>query len=117
LRELKQLVHPKAQFLVTMGGKRVSESVVISVAGFCALYISLYLVLVLLLSADGLDLTTAFSAAASCLNNLGPGLGQVALHFQVLSDFSTWLMSFAMLVGRLEIFTILVLFIPSFWQE
>lgn len=117
LRELKQLVHPKAQFLVTMGGKRVSESVVISVAGFCALYISVYLVLVLLLSADGLDLTTAFSAAAACLNNLGPGLGQVSFHFQVLSDFSTWLMSFAMLVGRLEIFTILVLFIPSFWQE
>ena len=116
-RELKQLVHPKAQFLVTMGGKRVSESVVISVAGFCALYISVYLVLVLLLSADGLDLTTAFSAAAACLNNLGPGLGQVSTHFQVLSDFSTWLMSFAMLVGRLEIFTILVLFIPSFWQE
>ncbi|MFZ9310073.1 MAG: TrkH family potassium uptake protein [Arenimonas sp.] len=117
LRELKQLVHPKAQFLVTMGGKRVSESVVISVAGFCALYISVYLVLVLLLSADGLDLTTAFSAAAACLNNLGPGLGQVSTHFQVLSDFSTWLLSFAMLVGRLEIFTILVLFIPSFWQE
>ena len=117
LRELKQLVHPKAQFLVTMGGRRVSESVVISVAGFCALYITVYLVLVLLLSADGMDLLTAFSAAAACLNNLGPGLGQVAVHFQALSDFSTWLMSFAMLVGRLEIFTILVLFTPAFWQE
>jgi len=117
LRELKQLVHPKAQFLVTMGGRRVSESVVISVAGFCALYITVYLILVLLLSADGMDLLTAFSAAAACLNNLGPGLGQVAVHFQALSDFSTWLMSFAMLVGRLEIFTILVLFTPAFWQE
>ncbi len=117
LRELKQLVHPKAQFLVTMGGRRVSESVVISVAGFCALYITVYLILVLLLSADGMDLLTAFSAAAACLNNLGPGLGQVAIHFQALSDFSTWLMSFAMLVGRLEIFTILVLFTPQFWQE
>ena len=117
LRELKQLVHPKAQYLVTMGGKRVSESVVISVAGFCALYITVYVVLVLLLSADGLDLTTAFAAAASCLNNLGPGLGQVTLHYQVLSDFSTWLMSFAMLLGRLEIFTVLVFFMPSFWQE
>lgn len=117
LRELKQLVHPKAQFLVTMGGRRVSESVVISVAGFCALYITVYLILVLLLSADGLDLLTAFSAAAACINNLGPGLGQVALHFQALSDFSTWLMSFAMIVGRLEIFTILVLFTPAFWQK
>ena len=117
LRELKQLVHPKAQFLVTLGGRRVSESVVISVAGFCALYITVYLILVLLLSADGMDLLTAFSAAAACLNNLGPGLGQVAVHYQALSDFSTWLMSFAMLVGRLEIFTILVLFTPAFWQE
>ena len=85
--------------------------------GFCALYITVYLILVLLLWADGMDLLTAFSAAAACLNNLGPGLGQVAVHFQALSDFSTWLMSFAMLVGRLEIFTILVLFTPAFWQE
>lgn len=117
LRELKQLVHPKAQFLVTMGGKRVSESVVISVGGFCALYISVYLVLLLLLAADGVDIETGFSAVAACLNNLGPGMGKVAADFIILSDFSTWLMSFAMLVGRLEIFTILVLFTPAFWQE
>jgi len=116
-RELKQLVHPKAQFLVTMGGKRVSESVVISVAGFCALYITVYLVLFLLLTADGVDIVTAFSSVAACINNMGPALGLNASHFLALSDFSTWLMSFAMLVGRLEIFTILVLFIPSFWQE
>lgn len=117
MRELKQLVHPKAQFLVTMGGKRVSESVVISVAGFCALYITVYLILLLLLVADGVDTDTAFSAVAACLNNLGPGMGKVAADFQILSDYSTWLMSFAMLVGRLEIFTILVLFTPQFWQE
>ncbi len=117
LRELKQLVHPKAQLLVTMGGKRVSESVVISVGGFCALYISVYLVLLLLLAADGVDVETGFSAVAACLNNLGPGLGKVAADFIAFSDFSTWLMSFAMLVGRLEIFTILILFTPAFWQE
>ena len=84
-RELKQLVHPKAQFLV--------------------------------LTADGVDIVTAFSSVAACINNMGPALGLNAMHFTALSDFSTWLMSFAMLVGRLEIFTILVLFIPSFWQE
>lgn len=117
LRELKQLVHPKAQFLVTLGGKRVSESVVISVGGFCALYISVYLILLLLLASDGVDVETGFSAVAACMNNLGPGLGKVAADFLALSDFSTWLMSFAMLVGRLEIFTILVLFTPAFWQE
>lgn len=117
LRELKQLVHPKAQFLVTLGGKRVSESVVISVGGFCALYITVYLILLLLLVSDGVDTDTAFSAVAACLNNLGPGMGKVATDFLMLSDFSTWLMSFAMLVGRLEIFTILVLLTPAFWQE
>lgn len=116
-RELKQLVHPKAQFLVTMAGKRVSESVVISVAGFCALYIIVYLALFLLLAADGVDMVTAFSSVAACINNTGPALGLNAGHFLSLSDFSTWLLSFAMLVGRLEIFTILVLFIPAFWQE
>ncbi len=116
-RELKQLVHPKAQFLVTMGGKRVSESVVISVAGFCALYITVFVIIILLLLADGVDVTTAFSSAASSINNLGPALGANALHFQSMSDFSTWILSFAMLVGRLEIFTILVLFTPAFWQE
>jgi trk system potassium uptake protein TrkH len=117
LRELRQLVHPKAQFLVTLGGKRVSESVVISVGGFCALYVTVYLILLLLLVADGVDTDTAFSAVAACLNNLGPGMGKVASDFLILSDFSTWLLSFAMLVGRLEIFTLLVLFTPAFWQE
>jgi len=117
LRELKQLVHPKAQFLVTMGGKRVSESVVISVAGFCALHITVYLLLVLLLTADNVNLLTAFSAAASSINNLGPALGDAAMHYSSLSDFSTWVLSFGMLIGRLEVFTVLVLLTPQFWQE
>jgi trk system potassium uptake protein TrkH len=117
LRELRQMVHPKAQFLVTMGGKRVSESIVISVGGFCALYITVYLVLMLLLVADGVDTETAFSTVAACINNMGPALGLNGMHFQALSDAAAWLMSFAMLTGRLEIFTILVLLTPSFWQE
>ncbi|MGH8500151.1 MAG: TrkH family potassium uptake protein, partial [Methylococcales bacterium] len=75
LREIKQLVHPKGQFLVILGGKRVSESVVISVAGFCTLYICSYLVMTLILAATGVDIVTAFSAIAACINNMGPGLG------------------------------------------
>lgn len=117
LRELRQMVHPKAQFLVTMGGKRVSESIVISVGGFCALYVTVYLLLTLLLVADGVDTETAYSTVAACINNMGPALGLNAAHFQSLGDGATWLMSFAMLVGRLEIFTILVLFTPAFWRE
>lgn len=117
LRELRQLVHPKGQFVVKVGGKRVSESVVISVAGFCTLYILSYLLMTLALTADGVDIVTAFSAVAACINNMGPGLGAVAMHFQDLSDFSVWVCSFAMVLGRLEVFTLLVLLTPQFWRD
>lgn len=116
-RELKQLVHPKGQFLVKVGGKRVSESVVIAVAGFCALYVLAFVVMTLALVADGVDIVTAFSAITACINNLGPGLGAVASHFQELSVFSTWVCSFAMVLGRLEVFTLLVLLTPQFWRD
>ncbi len=117
LREIKQLVHPKGQFLVTLGGKRVSESVVISVAGFCTLYICSYLVMMLILAANGVDIVTAFSAIAACINNMGRGLGMVTSNFQALDDLSIWVCSFAMILGRLEIFTVLVLLTPQFWRE
>ncbi|MBS3957883.1 MAG: TrkH family potassium uptake protein [Xanthomonadaceae bacterium] len=116
-RELKQLVHPKGQFLVKVGGKRVSESVVIAVAGFCALYLLAFVAMTLLLVADGVDLVTAFSAVAACINNLGPGLGAVASNYQELGLFSTWVCSFAMVLGRLEVFTLLVLLTPQFWRD
>lgn len=117
LREIKQLVHPKGQFVVKVGGKRVSESVVISVGGFCALYLISFLAMTLALTADGSDIVTAFSAIAACLNNAGPGLGQVAHHYDALGDFSIWVCSFAMVLGRLEVFTVLVLLTPQFWSE
>jgi trk system potassium uptake protein TrkH len=117
LREIRQLVHPKGQFVVKVGGKRVSESVVISVAGFCTLYLLSFLVMTLLLTATGVDIVTAFAAIAACLNNLGPGLGSVAQHYNALGDFSIWICSFAMILGRLEVFTVLVLLTPQFWNE
>ena len=117
LREIKQLVHPKGQFLVKVGGRRVSESVVISVAGFCTLYIISYLAMTLALTALGVDIVTAFSAIAACLNNMGPGLGGVASHFRDMEDAAVWICSFAMVLGRLEVFTLLVLLTPQFWQE
>ncbi|WP_211214058.1 TrkH family potassium uptake protein [Arenimonas oryziterrae] len=117
LREIKQLVHPKGQFVVKVGGRRVSESVVISVAGFCTLYLISFLVMTLALAASGLDIVTAFSAIAACLNNTGTGLDGVANHFGSLGDFSVWVCSFAMILGRLEVFTVLVLLTPQFWSE
>jgi trk system potassium uptake protein TrkH len=117
LREIRQLVHPKGQFVVKLGGKRVSESVVISVAGFCTLYVLSYLVMTLALAASGVDILTAFSAVAGCINNLGHGLGGVAGTFRDMNDFAIWVCSFAMVLGRLEVFTVLVLLTPQFWNE
>lgn len=117
LREVRQLVHPKGQFLVKMGGKRVSESIVLSVGGFCTLYVLCFLALMLALAGTGIDLITAFAAAATCINNLGPGLGGVAIHFADMPDAAVWICSFAMILGRLEVFTVLVLLTPSFWRE
>ncbi|MCX7043026.1 MAG: TrkH family potassium uptake protein [Gammaproteobacteria bacterium] len=117
LREIRQLVHPRGQFVVKVGGKRVSESVVISVAGFCTLYLLSFVVMTLLVASAGVDALTAFTAVASSLNNMGPGLGGVAIHFQELGDFPVWVCSFAMILGRLEVFTVLVLLTPQFWTE
>jgi len=117
LREIRQLVHPKGQFVVKVGGKRVSESVVISVAGFCVLYLLCFVVMTLLVAASGVDIVTSFSAVAACLNNLGPGLSVVGIHFYDLKEFPMWICSFAMILGRLEVFTVLVLLTPQFWTE
>jgi len=117
LREVRQLVHPKGQFVVKVGGKRVSESVVISVGGFFTLYVLSYFALVVLLALTGTSTETALAAIAASLTNVGPGLGEVAVHFESMSDFATWVCSFAMILGRLEVFTILVLLTPQFWNE
>ena len=89
----------------------------ISVAGFCTLYVLSYLVMTLALAASGVDILTAFSAVAGCINNLGHGLGGVAGTFRELNDFAIWVCSFAMVLGRLEVFTVLVLLTPQFWNE
>jgi len=117
LREIRQLVHPKGQFVVKVGGKRVSESVVISVAGFAVLYLLCFVAMTLLVAASGVDIVTSFSAIAACLNNLGPGLAVVGIHFYDLGDFPIWVCNFAMILGRLEVFTVLVLLTPQFWTD
>ena len=93
------------------------ESVMNSVWGFFAAYIMVFGVIMFMLLATGVDQVTAFSAVAACLNNLGPGLGEVSSHYGELNNASKWLLSIAMLFGRLEIFTILVLLSPNFWRR
>lgn len=117
LREIKQLVHPRGQFLVRLGGKRVSESVVIAVGGFVTLYVLSVCVLTLGLTATGLSFSDAFSAVVACINNMGPGVGVVASNFIGVNDAGVWIATFTMILGRLEILPVLVLLTPQFWQE
>ncbi len=117
LREIFRLIHPSAQIPVKIGGKGMSENVSNAIWGFFALYVASFSIMMLLLMASGLDQVTAFSALAACLNNLGPGLGDVGANYQGVNDFSKWVLCFAMLLGRLEIFTLLVILTPSFWRR
>jgi len=116
-RELRRLVHPNAQFAVKLGKKPMPEKVIEAVWGFFAAYFAISALMILLLMATGLDQETAFSAVAACLNNLGPGLGEVGRNFASINDPAKWILCVAMLLGRLEIFTLLVLFSPTFWRK
>ncbi|KAA2284628.1 TrkH family potassium uptake protein [Arenimonas fontis] len=116
-REIKQLVHPKAQFLVKMGGRRVSESVVLSVSGFIAIWMLCFALLVVGMNLSGLDLESSYGAAVATLANLGPGLGDVAYTFGDTNDMAVWLGTLGMILGRLEVFSLLVLLTPAFWRE
>ena len=116
MREVKRLMHPNAIIPIKINNKSVQERVINAVWGFFATYVAIFAFLMLLLMATGLDQVTAFSAMAACMNNLGPGLGDVSAHYGNISDQAKWILSFAMLLGRLEIFTLLVLFTPAFWR-
>lgn len=117
LREITRLVHPNAHIPVRVGSKTVNSRVVEAVWGFFALYVASFTVMYLALAATGLDLMTAFSAVAASINNLGPGLGGVGAHYADMHDPGKWILCFAMLLGRLEIFTLLVLLTPAFWRK
>ncbi len=116
IRELRQLVHPQAVIPLKVGRRRVEAAVVSAVWSFFAVYMSAFIIILLLLMATGLDFTTAFSAVAASLNNLGPGLGDVAAHYGNINEIAKGILCFAMLLGRLEVFTLLVLFTPTFWR-
>lgn len=116
-REIAKLIHPSAIIPIKIGGKPVKESVISSVWGFFATYVAIFAVMMLVLMMTGLDQVTAFSAIAASLNNLGPGLGEVSAHYADVGDVAKWVLCFAMLLGRLEIFTLLVLLTPAFWRK
>ena len=116
MREVRRLVHPSAEIPVTLGDTPVSTRVIDSVWGFFAVYVAVFIVILIILEAVGLDSLTAFSAVAATLNNLGPGLGEVASGYGGIDATAKWACIVAMLLGRLEIFTFLVLLSPTFWR-
>ncbi len=118
-REMHKLLHPAAVNPMKISAAVIPNSVVFAVLGFIFLYFMTVVTLTFALLISGLDFISAFSAIIACINNAGPGLGVVgpASNFGVLTDFQTWVCTTAMLVGRLEIFTVLILFTPQFWRR
>ena len=118
LREIRRLIHPNGVFHIKLGEQLVPSRVVEAVWGFCAVYLIVFLSMVcVLLGISDLDFLTAFSAVAANLNNLGPGLGEVAANYQNLPQATKWVLMLAMLLGRLEIFTLLVVLTPEYWRS
>jgi len=116
-REVQRLIHPKAVIPIKLGRNPVPDRIIESVWGFFAVYVMAFIAMLLALLATGLDIITAFSAVAACINNLGPGLASVAETYGNLPNAAKWILCFAMLLGRLEVFTLLVLFTPMFWKR
>ena len=118
LREIRRLIHPNGVFPVKLGREVISDRVMDGIWGFFAAYGTIFLAMVcLVLGISGLDFVSAFSAVGACLNNLGPGLGSVALNYADLNAPTKWVLVLAMLLGRLEIFTLLVLLTPAYWRS
>ncbi len=118
-RELMHLVHPRAVMPVKLGGKIVSDDVLNGIIGFFLLYLALAVISIVILAALGLDMLTSIGAVIACISNIGPGLAQVGPtdNFGHLPDLAKWVLSFCMLLGRLEIYTVIILFFKEFWKS
>jgi len=120
VNQLKKIIYPRGIFFIKYDGNNVDDKFMSSIISFIYLYIIIFFVITALLSLSGLDFVTSISAAATSISNVGPGLGTIIGpngNFSQLPDFSKWVLSFGMILGRLELFAILVLFLPSFWQK
>ena len=118
--QLKKIIYPRGIFIIKYDNNNVNEKFMASIISFIYLYIVIFFIIAALLSLSGLDFTTSISGAATSISNVGPGLGELIGpngNFSQLPDFSKWVLSFGMILGRLELFAILVLFLPSFWQK
>ncbi|SVD28853.1 uncharacterized protein METZ01_LOCUS381707, partial [marine metagenome] len=120
INQLKKAIYPKGVFVIKYGNNNINDKFMASVISFIYLYIIIFFILTSILSLTGLDFITAISGAATSISNVGPGLGEIIGpngNFSTLSNPSKWALSAGMILGRLELFAILVLFIPSFWRK
>ncbi len=117
VREIQRLIHPHAVIQIKIGGQKTSDTVISAVWGFFFLYISSFAVMTMLLTATGLDAETSYSAVGACITNMGPALGLAGSNYASLNDAAKLILSFAMLLGRLEIYTLLVILSPAFWRD
>ena len=118
--QLKKIIYPRGVFIIKYGKNNIDDKFMSSIISFIYLYIIIFFVITALLSISGLDFLTSISGAATSISNVGPGLGENIGpngNFSELSDPSKWILSLAMILGRLEIFAILILFMPSFWRK
>ena len=115
-QELVRLIHPSAVIKVKLGGKTVSQEVLGGIWGFFVLYLGLFILSSFLLAAMGVDVVTSFAAVAACIGNIGPGLGAVGPtdNYTAIPMLGKWILTFCMLLGRLEIYTVIILFVPEF---
>ena len=120
LNQLKKIIYPRGIFIMKYDGNNVDDKFMASIISFIYLYIIIFFLITALLSLSGLDFITSISGAATSISNVGPGLGSIIGpngNFSQLPDISKWILSFGMILGRLELFAILVLFLPSFWRK
>jgi trk system potassium uptake protein TrkH len=117
LREMRRLVHPQLVQPIRLGNRAVDPGVPDAIWGFFSVYVLTFAVFIIAVMATGVDHVTAFGAVATSINNFGPGLGEAGQTFRDINDTAKWLCAFAMLLGRLEIFTLLVLLTPGFWRR
>jgi trk system potassium uptake protein len=117
MREVVLMIHPNAELPIKLGAKTIPPRIVQAVWGFFSAYMGFFVILMLLMLATGLDIVSAVAAVAACINNLGPGLGDVAGSFARVEEPVLWIGAFAMILGRLELFPILVLLTPAFWRR
>ena len=116
-KEILSIIHPNAVLSTKIGNKVIDSKIAEKVWGFFSIYVFIFMFLLMAMLGTGLNFESAFSAIGACLNNLGPGLGDVASNYKSVSEVGKIILCLAMILGRLEIFTLLVLFTPAFWRR